>query len=833
MEKKKITEFQLREISEMTKIPRTSIISLNLTYDEAFKILSKIKYNPISKDMIDFEIKKLQNEISIKELENAARMRAKISNVDPNLQIYEQSIDKKFKKIPEFVYLGFLQKGKKIDEINPSLIKLGSEDQKKYSEENVWHNKKDIDRFVQRELKLSDEQIKNALYEDGKNKFWYKVAKVISNLREEGTITDWANIDQNRTGVWRLSNIEIVNRTNEEIRTNNKSDFFMITGPWRNWEHSIRNEPMLWGVKSEPSNLTIYNMMKPGDIVFFYQTLESPIYFSKRGIFGIGRVIKKRDSTIPFWPDEVKEDKIIYEKIFEIEKIKIAQNDEDIIPWIDGLPWTKGLNHIINQNSLSKLTAKISEKWKVYDLQNEISPNQGNLKRDVKFLDLPSELKIKEITSEIRKKLLVDETVIEKIIASLYSGKHVLLTGPVGTGKTDLAQSLPQIVWNYFPEIHTATADWTTQDVIGGLYPKVEEGGEMKFQIQRGCVSSTVAKNWSDETGQNGKRVTYPKKNSEGTIHDYEGVWLVIDEFNRANIDRAFGQLFTSLEYRNELKVPTTRTVDKQNPEEFDRYLIPSDYRILGTLNTYDKHFLFHLSDALKRRFDFIEVTIPERKDFEKEFDISKEKAADNELLNEQLQILLNENLETKTQLIEIFAFVRTIKQLGTAIMISIVRELLIYHKMGKSWDESLDSGFVKKIIPQLEEVSSTSLRTLYNFVNGDLGNFFIEFSVDEHPEKVSDYKKELERYRKFYKEKTGKEFSEDWSIKFEKGELNKLKSSENLDESQKNEQKNIQKELNPWGEKIPQLIDFKKSIANLIQGNELTSIGNLESEFS
>jgi len=152
---------------------------------------------------------------------------------------------------------------------------------------------------------------------------------------------------------------------------------------------------------------------------------------------------------------------------------------------------------------------------------------------------------------------------------------------------------------------------------------------------------------------------------------------------------------------------------------------------------------------------------------------------------------------------------------------------------MGKTWDESIDSGFVKKVIPQLEGLSSTSLRTIYNFVSGDLANFFIKFSVDDHPEKVMDFKKELENYHKFYIEKNDKEFSENWILKFEKGELNKLKNSENLDEYEKEEEENIQKELNPWGVKIPQLTNFKKSIANLIKENDISSIGNLESEFN
>ena len=107
-----------------------------------------------------------------------------------------------------------------------------------------------------------------------------------------------------------------------------------------------------------------------------------------------------------------------------------------------------------------------------------------------------------------------------------------------------------------------------------------------------------------------------------------------------------------------------------------------------------------------------------------------------------------------------------------------------------------------------------------------------MNFSVDEHQEQVTDLKKELENYQKFYEEKFEKEFSFNWIEKFEKGELNKF-NSDNLDESQKVEKEKFLKEFNLWGENIPELTNFKKSIMNLIKANDLSSIGNLESEFS
>ncbi|MCY4491035.1 MAG: hypothetical protein OXC46_06185, partial [Thaumarchaeota archaeon] len=74
-------------------------------------------------------------------------------------------------------------------------------------------------------------------------------------------------------------------------------------------------------------------------------------------------------------------------------------------------------------------------------------PKPGELSK-IKPLNLPAKKELDKIKAEISKSLLVEGMVVDRIIASLYAGKNVLLTGPVGTGKTDLAQKIPKIVWN-------------------------------------------------------------------------------------------------------------------------------------------------------------------------------------------------------------------------------------------------------------------------------------------------------------------------------------------------------------------------------------------------
>ena len=97
----------------------------------------------------------------------------------------------------------------------------------------------------------------------------------------------------------------------------------------------------------------------------------------------------------------------------------------------------------------------------------------------------------------------------------------------------------------------------------------------------------------------------HAESNIDGEERRFRGKWLTIDEFNRADIDKSFGQLFTAIEH-GEMKIPTI-----SQGRSYDDLALPMDYRIIGTLNTSDKHFLNTLSDALKRRFTVIELSPP------------------------------------------------------------------------------------------------------------------------------------------------------------------------------------------------------------------------------
>lgn len=204
-------------------------------------------------------------------------------------------------------------------------------------------------------------------------------------------------------------------------------------------------------------------------------------------------------------------------------------------------------------------------------------------------------LEVSAVRDALDDDIELPDAVLAEAVTALRSGKHLLLSGPPGTGKSTLATALCKAVMDDQFDVVTATSDWTTFDTIGGYLPR--ESGALRFEpgVVPRCLKA--------------------------------GRWLVIDELNRADIDKAFGPLFTLLAGTGSrspverVQLPFTRdgkpiVIDWAQTRTSSEFTITPTWRLLGTLNVSDKASLFQLSFAFLRRFAVVDVPLPDERSY-------------------------------------------------------------------------------------------------------------------------------------------------------------------------------------------------------------------------
>lgn len=234
---------------------------------------------------------------------------------------------------------------------------------------------------------------------------------------------------------------------------------------------------------------------------------------------------------------------------------------------------------------------ELEEIWRTSSKKSE-----NELSGEEVVKETPTTYKISEIMNITNLGNLVfeNEDILQsQIQTALKTGKHIIFTGPPGTGKSKLAVEITKQI-GVSNKLVTATSNWTTYDTIGGYKPNKD--GELFFDP--------------------GLFLQCFKNKERANIND----WLIIDEINRADIDKAFGPLFSVLT-GDEVTLPyeagdgtqiVLKPEGKVNGEiQPNEYVVPNDWRIIGTMNTVDKSSLFEMSYAFMRRFAFIPVGVP------------------------------------------------------------------------------------------------------------------------------------------------------------------------------------------------------------------------------
>ncbi len=183
------------------------------------------------------------------------------------------------------------------------------------------------------------------------------------------------------------------------------------------------------------------------------------------------------------------------------------------------------------------------------------------------------------------KELFMEESQLDKIISALEYKKNIILQGPPGTGKTFIAKRLAYLMMGMKddPKIETVQfhQSYSYEDFIQGYRPT--DDGAFKLA--------------------NGVFYKFCKRASSDPENKY---FFIIDEINRGNLSKIFGELMLLIEYDKrgeEYSVVLTYSADTIA----SRFSIPENLYMIGTMNTADRS-LAIVDYALRRRFAFIDI---------------------------------------------------------------------------------------------------------------------------------------------------------------------------------------------------------------------------------
>ena len=173
--------------------------------------------------------------------------------------------------------------------------------------------------------------------------------------------------------------------------------------------------------------------------------------------------------------------------------------------------------------------------------------------------------------------LLIDSDFVRTVRDLLNDKRQVIFQGPPGTGKTYAARKFAERLAGSEQRVRLVQfhPSYAYEDFVQGFRPTLHDG-QPGFKLKDGPLLTMARRAWKDPEAK---------------------YFLIIDEINRGNLAKLFGELYFLLEYRDQ-------PMQLQYSDE--PFELPDNLYIIGTMNTADRSIAL-VDSALRRRFHFME----------------------------------------------------------------------------------------------------------------------------------------------------------------------------------------------------------------------------------
>lgn len=179
---------------------------------------------------------------------------------------------------------------------------------------------------------------------------------------------------------------------------------------------------------------------------------------------------------------------------------------------------------------------------------------------------------------------------------------NLIYYGPPGTGKTFEAQKLTNEVDYQFITFHQS---YSYEEFLEGIRP-ITRNGQISYEILKGVFyQSCMAALRKASYESFAECIDDSKENRQANFKNAGSQLLIIDEINRANISKVFGELITLIEDNKRLGAANELWLTLPYSQEY--FGVPANLHIVGTMNTTDRSIAL-LDLALRRRFEFKEM---------------------------------------------------------------------------------------------------------------------------------------------------------------------------------------------------------------------------------